>query len=116
MPQKLWNKYDRTFEAKGQKVQRWQKNSLKLKISNSQNQEKNSDIYSTLWLPKSLRNKSDQEIYEKYCRYLLGACDAWMAKYRTLKKKQEIEMSLTTKRNTSPSTTAPSTPSIPSTS
>ena len=28
MPQKLWNKYDRTFEAKGQKVKRWQKNSL----------------------------------------------------------------------------------------
>ena len=32
MPQKLWNKYDRTFEAKGQKVQRWQKNSLYVRI------------------------------------------------------------------------------------
>ena len=28
MSQKLWSKYDRTFEAKGQKVKRWQKNSL----------------------------------------------------------------------------------------
>ena len=32
MPQKLWNKYDWTFEAKGQKVQRWQKNSLIAKL------------------------------------------------------------------------------------
>ena len=47
-------------------------------------------------LPIRLRHKSDKEIYKRYCRYLLGACDVWMAKYHEFKRKQEMMEKTTT--------------------
>ena len=41
---------------------------------------KESLIFPTL--PRELHNKSEKVIMDRYCRFLLGACDVWMKKYR----------------------------------
>ena len=75
--------------------------------------DKKSQTFSSL--PKEFQNKSDQEIMERYCLFLLGAYNECMEKYLgfKLRKVQKNEEKQYRRQNTSTSVLPTSTTSSP---